>query len=82
MGVHLDLDWCTDMSKAPPNTRIIVNDKAMYDTWGTFDPTWGKGRGAWFNDKNQIIAGVWRWHPNSDAYVANRLTGPGIVPIR
>jgi hypothetical protein len=75
------INWSTNMQEAPVNQRIIVQDDKMYDTWATFDPDWGKGRGAWFNDKNQIIK-VYRWHKDSTAYVAQRSTGPHIVPIK
>ena len=71
--------WNEDIHSAPPNTRIIVSVSCR-DTWGTYDPTWGKGRGGWFNDKGQAIKPT-MWVIDTEAYLAQRPKGPNIMPI-
>jgi hypothetical protein len=73
--------WNWDLSQAPHNTRILVENGGA-DTWATFDPTWGKGRGAWFDDKNKILTKVWCWQTDTEAYLARRPKGPHVVPIK
>lgn len=74
-------DWNWNPSEAPPNTRVIVEARGS-DYWGTFDPTWGGGRGAWIDDRGRLIPSVARWHTDSQRYVAQRSSGDGIVPIK
>jgi len=74
--------WNWNLSEAPANTRVIVEARG-YDYWGTFDPSWGGGRGAWFDDNGRMISDVGRWHINSERYVAHdRPKGRGVVPIK
>ena len=59
--------WKIDFTNVPTGKRIFVSNY-IWDKWATFDPTWGNGRGAWFDEKNQIVSGVKRWHPDGVAY--------------
>lgn len=74
--------WNFNMDEAPSNKRIIVLDHNMLDTWGTYDSAWGGGRGAWFNDRNQIIADVRCWCTNTEGYLAERPTGSYVKSIK
>ncbi len=63
---ELNAQWETDLSKVPPNQLVLVSNY-IWDKWAKWDPTWGKGRGMWFDEKNQVVAGVKRWHPDGVA---------------
>lgn len=73
--------WNWDLSEAPANIRILIQSNG-YDMWATFDPAWGKGRGAWFNDKNQVVGNVWCWQTDTEKYLSERPTGYNIVLIK
>lgn len=73
--------WNTKMKEAPQNVQILVQDKNMRDTLATFDPTWGGGRGGWFNRKNQMVTGVWCWRSDVESYLADRAKIRNAVPV-
>ena len=60
--------WCRDFTLAPPNVRVIVCTNMQVDRWATYDPTWSKGRGAWFDDKNRVLS-VLKFQRNVEAYL-------------
>jgi hypothetical protein len=63
--------WNWKKEEVPPNQRVLVQVDGR-DTWATFDPNWGNGRGAWFDDKGRMIptAKVWCFHPRSEEFAA------------
>lgn len=73
-------DWNWNMAEAPANTRLMVQN-ACADTIATFDPAWGKGRGAWFDRNNRVLGKVHCWRADVDSYLEARPKGPHVVPV-
>ena len=73
-------DWSRNLDEAPHNTQVIVQNHKCRDVLAEFDPSWGGGRGAWFDRRGRVVAGVWCWRGDVDAYLADRLKGWGVVP--
>lgn len=65
-------NWCESPNTAPPGVRIVVQDHLSRDMWAVYYPGWGNGRGAWFNDRGQLVPRVRRYQLNSITYAANR----------
>jgi len=66
--------WNYDLTQAPKNTVVLCETKSCQIILAYFNPSWGRGRGAWFNRKNHCVS-ILSWRADGDYYIKkNKLT--------
>ena len=75
------------MDQAPKDGTWIGIDVSPMDRrnarLGQYDATWGKGQGAWFDKRNQIISKPWGWMSEENFRIFHNIISniPGAIKL-